>query len=124
MDQILIVTSRPKAFEKMTLHLTGCRITWAETGRASLEVVETTPPHLAVIDETLSDMSGLSLVKRLIQGNPWIQTAVATGLSKEAFHEASEGLGISARLPLEPDESDAGRLMALMKPPGSLSAGT
>ncbi|MGD9016942.1 MAG: response regulator [Desulfobacterales bacterium] len=115
MDRVHIITSRPKAFQKLARHLTGCRIEWMETGQAALDGAERSPPRLAVVDESLSDMSGLALVRRLVQRNPWIHAAVATGLSEERFHEASEGLGISARLPLEPDESDAVRLMALLE---------
>lgn len=55
-------------------------IQWADTGLAALRTTENNPPAVAVVDEALSDMSGLDFVRRLVGINPWVQTAVVSHL--------------------------------------------
>lgn len=43
--------------------------------------------------------------------NAMVNTAVVSPLSDEEFHEASEGLGILVRLPLEPGADEACELL-------------
>jgi hypothetical protein len=64
-----------------------------------------------VVDESLGDMTGLELVHRLVAVNPVINCALVSPLAEAAYHEASEGLGILMRLPLQPGVSDGQRLM-------------
>jgi len=40
---------------------------------------------------------------------------VVTPLSEEEFHEASEGLGVLGRLPVEPGASDAAELLRRLR---------
>jgi hypothetical protein len=50
-------------------------------------------------------------VPELLMVNAMVNTAVVSPLSDQEFHEASEGLGVLARLPLMPDKRDAARLL-------------
>jgi two-component SAPR family response regulator len=77
-----------------------------------LERIGKTAVDLVVADETLGDMTGLDLIKRLVAINPLINCAAVSSLSKEAYHEASEGLGILMQLPPKPAGADGQRLMA------------
>jgi hypothetical protein len=47
--------------------------------------------------------------------NAFIQTAVVSRLSHDAFHEASEGLGVLAQLPPAPGRDDARRILEMLR---------
>jgi hypothetical protein len=60
-------------------------------------------------------MTALELSRRLLKINPMINCALVSGLSAEEFHEASEGLGIMAKLPKQPGAKDANELIKNLK---------
>jgi DNA-binding response OmpR family regulator len=91
------------------------QLAWAATGTEAIADVTRQAPLGAVIDETLPDMSGLELVRRLLRINALINTAVVSRLDTDDFHEASEGLGILAQLPSVPSAEDANALFARLK---------
>lgn len=90
-------------------------IRWAASGRQAGQMLAAHPIELVVIDDQLGDMTGLDLVKRLVATHPMTHCAVVSALSAEAFHEASEGLGILMQLPPCPGRADGERLMAHLK---------
>jgi hypothetical protein len=47
--------------------------------------------------------------------NAMVNTAVMSSLLGQQFHEASEGLGVLARLPLEPSAVDAANLLRTLR---------
>lgn len=69
---------------------------------------------LVIVDEQLNDMAGIQFVKQLVMVNPLVNTVIVSALSAEDFHEATEGLGVLMRLPLQPKESDATELLAIL----------
>ncbi|MBN2061802.1 MAG: hypothetical protein JW882_15435 [Deltaproteobacteria bacterium] len=83
----------------------------AETGENALKIVSDTEIDLVVTDEDLGDMTNLEFARRLIKLSPMINCASVSGLSHDAFHEASEGLGIMWQLPVNPGKTDAERMM-------------
>ena len=100
----------------------GGTIQWAATGDQALETIGKQTVDLVVTDEHLGDMTGLELIGRLVAVNPMINSAAVSSLSKEAYHEASEGLGILMQLPPSPDRADGERLMAHLNQILGLSA--
>ena len=56
--------------------------------------------NLVVAGEALEDMSGLDLIRKTIALNPMINSAVVSTLAADAFHDASEGLGVL--MPISP----------------------
>ncbi len=78
-----------------------------ENGEIALELLSKNQFDLAITAETLSDMTGIELIKKLVKINPVINTAVASNLSKKDFHEATEGLGVLRAIPLKADSDDA-----------------
>ncbi len=64
-----------------------------------------------VVDSDLPDTDPLGLVQKLLMVNAMVNTAVISPLTEEEFHEASEGLGVLSRLPVEPGPSDAADLL-------------
>ncbi|MBR9987971.1 MAG: response regulator [Desulfosarcina sp.] len=114
MTQHLFVTPDRSNFADLSAEIErqGGTVHWAASGDQALKTIKEQTVDLVVTDERLGDMTGLDLVGRLVAVNPMINSAAVSSLSKEAFHEASEGLGISMQLPPSPSRADGERLMA------------
>jgi len=63
-----------------------------------------------------------SFVERLLAINVGLNTAVITDLEPEAFHDASEGLGVLCALPAVPGALDAAFLLERLRAVGGLDA--
>ena len=114
MVQLLVISSDPANISGLTSEFAGNReapVQHAASGREALERVGSQPFDLVVVDEALSDMTGLSFARQLVKCNPMIHCAVVSSLSEEAFHEASEGLGLLAKLPPRPSAEDGRYLL-------------
>ncbi|MBL7177905.1 MAG: response regulator [Desulfobacteraceae bacterium] len=97
-------------------------LSWAESGEKALDIASEIAIDLAVTDERLGDMTGLEFAGRLISVNPMINCASVSHLSPENFHEASEGLGLMAQLPVKPGNEDAKKLLQRLRQLKSLMA--
>ena len=116
MIKALLVTASPGAFAPFSTALAshGVSLDRAGSGRAALEAIAHAGPGLVVIDDQLRDLSALELVKRIVELNPFVNTAVVSAMPPEDFHEAFEGLGVLAHLPPRPGLAQAqGLLRAL-----------
>lgn len=113
MAHLLMATTDERRFAGLAAGIAplGETIDWVASGREVLETVAGTPVDLVVADEDLGDMKGLDLIRRLVAVNPLINCALVSSLTENAYHEASEGLGILMQLPPEPQEADADQLM-------------
>ncbi len=76
-----------------------------DSGRIGLDLIHYNKVDFVIADEQLEDMTGLKFVERLVDVNPMMNCALISSLSVEDFHEATEGLGIIAQLPTQPDEN-------------------
>jgi hypothetical protein len=85
-------------------------ILWADSLQAASEAA-TGSVGLIVIDEKVDDQPGLYIAKEMIKVNAMANLSLVSGLNPEEFHEASEGLGIMARLPPNPDAKNAELLL-------------
>ncbi len=83
----------------------------ASSGTEALELVYNNTIHLVIAAETLPDMSGITLIEKLVMVNPFVNSAVVSSLSEEAFHEATEGLGILMSIPPDADDGFADVLL-------------
>ena len=124
MTQLLFVTPDRSNFADLSSEIEkqGGTIHWAASGDQALETIAEQAVDLVVTDERLDDMTGLEFVGRLVAVNPMINSAAVSSLSKKAYHEASEGLGILMQLPPSPDRTDGERLMAHLNQILGLSA--
>ncbi len=115
--RILIASSRPEALDDFAsmLSATGAKTETVASGAAALESVKAEAPTLVVIDAVLPDYEPLKLASALLTVNAFINTAVVSSMSEEAFHEASEGLGILTSLPDPPGVGDASALFGKLK---------
>jgi hypothetical protein len=81
----------------------------------ALGIASDTAIDLVVTDEQLGDMTGLEFAGKLLAVNPMINCASVNHLPHEAFHEASEGLGLMAQLPVHPGKEHAEELLQRLK---------
>jgi CheY-like chemotaxis protein len=93
----------------------GVELDYAESGSNALAGLMDKTADLVVSAEQLSDMSGLTFAAKLVAQNPVVNCALVSSLGDSAFHEASEGFGILAKLPPDPDEAHAAELLQKLK---------
>ena len=98
-------------------------LTWADSGQKALDKLSETSVDLVVTGKELGDMTGLEFAEKLLRVNPMINCAVLSSLPSDEFHEASEGLGVFAQLPLRPAKADAETLLKDLKKLKELTAG-
>jgi DNA-binding NtrC family response regulator len=100
---------------KAALDESDAQTTCLESGHKTLSAVSEKVFDLLVIDENLSDMTGLELIESVITSQPMLNCAVVSTLSSADFHEVSEGLGILMQLPAEPGKKEAHQLLEHLK---------
>jgi DNA-binding NarL/FixJ family response regulator len=118
MLRIVLATARPQALEAFVTALSSnpeVHVQPVDRSAAALEATRTAAPQLVIIDQGLKDAKPLELVQKLLRVNAMVNTAVVSPLSEDEFHEASEGLGVLARLPENPGASEAGALLHKLK---------
>jgi len=99
------------------------RLLWAESAKKALDIASVKAIDLIITDERLRDSTGLELAARLLTVNPMINCASVSHLSHESFHEASEGLGIMAQLPIHPGKEHAESLLHRLRQIKNLTTG-
>ena len=117
MPQIVILTHREPDFKEFSQYLAEVS-TWPVVCSSSVKEVDLTfgkAPDLLIVDETVGGVGALAVAREIIEINAMINMAVVSELSEEDFHEASEGLGIMARIPTHPGTEDAQRLFDLLR---------
>lgn len=118
MLHVLMITPRLKDLAAFTQGLASdpdVRLESVGSGNEALDVIRANPPHLAIVDVDLPDTGPLELVKRMLTINAMVNSAIVSPFSEEAFHEASEGLGVLCPLPLDPGKHDAEDLLVLLR---------
>ena len=126
MIKILLVTSEREPFSEFARVLKqkdDIELTWTETGQEALEAISDNPVDLVIVNENIGDMTGIEFMKKLLPINPMINSAAVSPLPSEEFHEASEGLGVLAQLPVDPGEFEAEDLLKRLKNLKDLTAG-
>ena len=109
MLHIVLATTRPEvrhAFAAAQALDPEVHLQQVVSGADALEAARASAPHLVVIDSGLPDTESLGLVQKLLMVNAMVNTAVVSPLADAEFHEASEGLGILGRLPVDPGIKD------------------
>jgi DNA-binding response OmpR family regulator len=118
MLRILLATARPEVFHSFSETLSSdpeVHCDQVASGAEALKAVRASSPHLVVIDVELPDAKALDLVMELLKVNAMVNTVVVSPLPEEEFHEASEGLGVLGRLPVEPSGDDAVDLLSKLR---------
>ncbi|MBW2603800.1 MAG: response regulator [Deltaproteobacteria bacterium] len=118
MIKILLVTSEKEPFSEFAGVLEkkdAVELFWTATGQEALEAISGNPVDLVIVNENIGDMTGIELMKKLLPINPMTNCAAVSSLAPEEFHEASEGLGVLAQLPIRPGTAEAKDLLKQMK---------
>jgi DNA-binding NtrC family response regulator len=113
MIKALMASSSSNIFSNLDSVFAGHHIetVWAESGSQALSMIAKQSFDVIISDETLTDMSGLELAKKLISKNPMLNIVLVNSLSSKDFHEVSEGLGILMQLPPDLQKADAEKLL-------------
>jgi len=126
MIRLLLVTPHRNSLLELALAMEkydDVELTWTDSGQKALDKLSETSVDLVVIDKDLGDMTGLEFAEKLLRVNPMINSAVLSSLPSHEFHEASEGLGVFAQLPLQPAKKDAEKLLKGLRNLKDLTAG-
>jgi DNA-binding NarL/FixJ family response regulator len=87
----------------------------ANSADEALAMASNNTLDLVIVDQDLGNMTGLEFISKLLSVNPMINSAVVSSLSSEEYHEASEGLGIMAQLPVDPGVKDTEELLIKLR---------
>jgi CheY-like chemotaxis protein len=126
MIRLLLVTPYRKSLFEMASAMDkydGVELTWTESGQKALAKLSESSVDLVITDKEVGDMTGIEFAEKLLRVNPMINCAVLNSLPSDEFHEASEGLGVFAQLPLRPSKDDAENLLKRLKNLKDLTAG-
>ncbi len=89
----------------------GAQITWVESCKDTLSILEKNKFDLIVTDEKLADTNGIECINKLVLLNPMLNCAAISSLPPDDFHEASEGLGVLMQLSKKSGKKDAIKLL-------------
>jgi len=118
MIRLLFAGSATGGFGKMAKALQddgNVTVEQVDSGGDALTWLLKNSADLVVSAEQLGDMSGLEFAGKLVVQNPMVNCALVSSLSEDDFHEASEGLGVLAKLSPEPGESEVDDLLRKLK---------
>ena len=114
---ILFISERPEklsAFIHALKANKAVNLLSASAVEDGIGMAEYHAPALIIVDEQIGALSGLDLVRRLIKVNAFLNTVVLSSLPDEDFHLHTEGLGILAKLSIQPGEKEADRIFNLL----------
>jgi DNA-binding NarL/FixJ family response regulator len=123
MKHILIVTSHENKFTEFINALANegpAEIIRAGSLQEAMDALDAaTPdlviPDLVIIDEEVNGTPGLTISRDILMKNAMVNQVLVSSLTPNEFHEASEGLGIMAQLPPEPDAAQAKKMLSILK---------
>ncbi|PID75223.1 MAG: hypothetical protein CSB23_04845 [Deltaproteobacteria bacterium] len=116
MTKILFVTA---AAEDFTAFRQGLPTDWdcsagvAADPSEAFTIVERGDVDVVVVGAKLAGSTGLDFAKELMSRHPFINCALMSSLSKEDFHEATEGYGIFMQVSENPAPEEARRMADL-----------
>ncbi len=99
----------------------GFAVTWLASAEQAWNYMSSNAIDVAVVSEELQDCTGLHFVKKLAAANPFVNCALASSLSHDAFHEATEGYGVFMQLQVPPTAQSACDMIELLQKINQLS---
>ncbi len=115
---ILVVTPRAQelsAFAQALGQGAGLPVSLAATWDEAVAKVQAAPPQFMVLDEGLAAGPPLELAAKALLVNAMVNLAVVSSMGDEEFHEASEGLGILAPVPVNPAAAEGAALAEVFR---------
>jgi response regulator RpfG family c-di-GMP phosphodiesterase len=126
MIRVVFLSRDKDQFAELELMLSryDAQIELCGTGNDLFPLLSNTPKgewiDLVVMEESLTDIDAVSLVKELIPKSPMTNCVVAGTMDKKQFHDTYEGYGVLMQISPEPSASDARDLEAGLKKIGVL----
>jgi DNA-binding NtrC family response regulator len=122
----IIVLASPRVdhwseFERALRDALHLEVVGFRTGAEALNAVRGKKVIAMVVDASMEDLTGVALVREVIQINAMIHIAMASDQPETDFHEETEGLGILMQLPPAPDAAAADRLATSLRQLGIVS---
>lgn len=124
-DRILIVDDEPNFLRMLefTLQSAGYDVISAETGQEGLEKIQIAHPHLAILDVSLPDMTGIELCEQLRQDSNTLEIPIIMLSARSQTQDKIKGLRAGSdeyvTKPIDPEEIVA-RVEALLSRSRSL----
>ena len=126
MINLLLVSSNDDSLSTLAAALAkhnDVHVLQERSGAAALKKVTEQNYDLMITDENPDDMTGLELAEKVVRINPMINCAAVSSLTPVEFHEASEGLGLLAQLPVRPGVAQAEDILKRLREVISLTSG-
>ena len=91
---LLLVDDNPKFLKTLAerVRLKGYEPLTALSGNEAIEIAKTNKIHIAVIDQRMPDMDGLTVIKKIQEIDADIKTLLLTGHGDDKLREATEAL--------------------------------
>lgn len=86
----------------------------ASSAKNALRILGEKTLSAAIIDQELTDGSGLSLAQQLAKRFPLLNCALVSPLSPDDFHEATEGLGLFMQIPPTAGKPEAKKMVEIL----------
>ena len=117
MVNILLVSTDRDRFADMIAGLKrrGAGILDTDKAQTAYELISKQAFDLVIVDESIDDEPGLQVAKHLIAANPVTNLALISDLPPKAFHQETEGMGVLAQVPRQPDEAQTADLLNRLK---------
>lgn len=115
---ILLVTPHAQALAAFAEALgsgSGLAVASVASWDEALAAMKAAPPQFMVLDQGLAEGAPLELALKALMVNAMVNLAVVSPLGEEEFHEASEGLGILAPVPVNPGAADGAALAEVFR---------
>ncbi len=100
----------------------GAKVCCSGSGRSADELIGDGGYAAVVVAAALADGDGLDFVQQCAKKYPLINFALESELEGDAFHEATEGLGLFMQLSADPDKEEAQQMLEILSKINGLMA--
>ena len=98
-------------FENKLKFYTLINLCCMNSGNLALDEITKKQFDLVIACECLIDMTAFEFAELVVKQNPMLNIAIASSISKKAFHEVTEGLGIIAQLSVQCNKDEIDRFL-------------
>lgn len=111
--KILVISEDNTTFDTLVPVIEKSNFTLLHTnsGQDAIEKIRSQKIDVAIVADSLSDMSGLDCVKLIVPANPFINCALESSLSSDDFHEVTEGYGLFMQFSMPPQATESASML-------------
>ena len=115
---VLLASCREERLAQLAMGLwtlASCAVHRAESGAEVLARLMEGGTDLLVIDEQLTDITGIELAREVARCHPFVDCIMVDNCEPADFHVKTEGLGILMQLPSPPQMADAKSILGHLR---------